>query len=502
MSLKKNISSNYVSQIYATTIGIVMVPMYVHYMGAEAYGLVGFFATMQAWFQLLDMGLTPTLAREAARYNGGAMDANSLRRLLRALESIFICIAIVGAAAIIAGSGFIAGNWLKVQHLPLSEVQDSIILAGAVVALRWICGIYRGAINGLEKIVWLSFFNMTIATARFVLVFPLLIFYGKSPVYFFAYQLLIALLELVILAAKTYRLLPRSKAEAWAPMQLSAVRSVLKFSISIAFTSSVWVLVTQTDKLILAKLLTLTDYGYFSLAVLMASGVLIVTGPISGALLPRLTKLSAEENETGLINLYRNATQLVSVIAVPAALVLAFFSEQVLWVWTGDAQISAKASAVLTLYALGNGVLAISAFPYYLQYAKGNLKLHLIGNVWLLIILIPALILATIRYGAIGAGYAWLGTNTVYFFIWIPIVHGRFVTGLHRNWMLHDVGAIAFPAVVATAIAFQLMSWPHSRVAVATTIVGISIAITIIAALGSGSARKLASDLWRRHFKQ
>lgn len=89
MSLKKNILTNYVSQIYVTLIGIVMVPMYVRYMGAEAYGLVGFFAMLQACFQLLDMGLTPTMARETARFNGGATDALSLRRLLRAMEGIF-----------------------------------------------------------------------------------------------------------------------------------------------------------------------------------------------------------------------------------------------------------------------------------------------------------------------------------------------------------------------------------------------------------------------------
>jgi O-antigen/teichoic acid export membrane protein len=67
MPLKKNILANYASQIYVTLIGIFMVPLYIKYMGAEAYGLVGFFAMLQAWFNLLDMGLTPTTARETAR---------------------------------------------------------------------------------------------------------------------------------------------------------------------------------------------------------------------------------------------------------------------------------------------------------------------------------------------------------------------------------------------------------------------------------------------------
>lgn len=52
MSLKSSIAANYASQLYTTLIGIVLVPLYLRYMGSEAYGLIGFFAMLQAWFNL------------------------------------------------------------------------------------------------------------------------------------------------------------------------------------------------------------------------------------------------------------------------------------------------------------------------------------------------------------------------------------------------------------------------------------------------------------------
>ncbi len=64
MSLKKNIIANYASQLYVTGVGILILPLYIKYMGAEAYGLVGFFTMLQAWFAVLDLGLTPTIGRE------------------------------------------------------------------------------------------------------------------------------------------------------------------------------------------------------------------------------------------------------------------------------------------------------------------------------------------------------------------------------------------------------------------------------------------------------
>ena len=504
MSLKRNILASYASQIYVTLVGILILPLYLKYMGAEAYGLVGFFTMLQAWFNLLDMGLTPTVARETARFRGGATDALSYRRLLRALQLIFFVIAFLGGGAMFMFSGPIANGWLKVQTLPLAQVQLALQLMAVGVALRWMSGLYRGCISGAERLVWLGGFNAFVATLRFVGVLPVLIWVGHSPAVFFTYQLLVAVVELAGLATKAYGLVPAvppGQPLGWSPASLFApIKPVLRFSLTIAFTSSVWVLVTHTDKLVLSKLLPLADYGYFTLAVLAASGVMMISGPISGALLPRMARLQAEGNEAGLINLYRKATQMVAVIAIPACLVLAFFAEQVLWVWTGDAHAAGQAAPVLRLYALGNGFLALAAFPYYLQFAKGDLKLHLIGNALFVVLLLPALIWATLQYGVIGAGYAWLSANAVYFLIWVPKVHGRFVKGLHIQWLLKDVGMVVLLSLVATAVLNKFIHWPEQRIALACYVVIVSLALLIIAAIGSSWLREIASGKWRARF--
>jgi O-antigen/teichoic acid export membrane protein len=308
------------------------------------------------------------------------------------------------------------------------------------------------------------------------------------------------MIEMVVLITHTYRLMPKIVATQQIPWQFKPLRSVLKFSLSIAFTSSVWVLVTQTDKLLLSKLLPLTDYAYFTLAVLGASGVMVISGPISSALLPRLTKLSAKGDDAGLISLYHNATQLVSVIAIPAALVLAFFAEQVLWAWTGDAEIARKAAPVLMLYALGNGILALGAFPYYLQFAKGDLKLHIIGNALFVLLLIPSLIYATLQYGVIGAGYAWLSANTIYFLVWVPIVHVRFIKGLHIGWLLRDIGAIVLLTVTGAALAHNLVKWPQDRVPVTMLLAVVSLVLLTIAGVGSSWVREIISRKWHALF--
>lgn len=477
MSLKNNILANYISQTYVTMIGIAIVPLYLKYMGAEAYGLVGFFSMLQAWFNLLDMGLTPTMSRETARFRGGALDALTFRRLVRALEWIFLVIALGGGGIVLFLSGQIATNWLTAKQLPISEVQRSVQIMAIIISLRWMCGLYRGQITGSERLVWLSAYNTVIATIRFVGVLLVLHFISKTPTAFFSYQLCVAFVELACLMIMSFRLLPPIPASETVTWTWTPLKPILKFSLTIAFTSSVWVLLTQTDKLVLSKILPLAEYGYFTLAVLVASGVMIISGPVSSAIMPRMAKLEAEGHHDELIRIYRQSTQLVAVISGSATVIISLFAEQLLWAWTGNKILAQHTAPIVILYAIGNGILAVSAFPYYLQYAKGNLRLHLIGNAGFVILLVPSIIWAASRYGGVGAGYTWLAMNGIYFLTWIPLINQKFEPRLNWLWFTRDVG---IPIIVVISMGYFLSAiFPpiSSRWGQIGELVGFSVAI-------------------------
>ncbi|MBA1293488.1 oligosaccharide flippase family protein [Pseudomonas lurida] len=451
MSLKGNIISGYVSQIYVALIGVLILPLYIRYMGAEAYGLIGFFTMLQAWFSLLDMGLTPTIGRETARYRAGASGGVEFRRLFRVLSCIFYGLAFIGGGVLFFLSEKISASWLKPVALSANDIQTALQIMAITIALRWIGGLYRGVVSGSEQIIWLSAFNVIIATLRFVVVLPVMLLYGATPFVFFWFQLLVSVIEVVGLFYKSRLLLPILGAEriGWS---IEPIKPVLKFSLSIAFTSAVWILVTQSDKLILSNVLALSEYGHFTLAVLMASGIMVISGPISLAIMPRMAKLHMENMRSDLIKVYRDATQIVSVISGAAAITMFFCSETVVYLWTGDAKLAQEVSPILSLYSLGNGILSIGAFPYYLQYAKGNLKYHLFGNLGLLLFLIPLIILAAREYGAIGAGIVWVAMNAIYLFVWVAYVHYKLEPGIHLKWIMRDVLTIIFPAILIGAL--------------------------------------------------
>ncbi len=481
MSFKKNIIANYASQIYGTIVAIVTVPMYVKYMGAEAYGLVGFFAMLQVAFNLLDMGLTHTMSRESARFHGGATLVVEYLRLARALEVMFVFIAFLGGSLLFALAEPTAEQWLKAESLSVSEITASLQIIALIVAMRWMSGYYRGIVTGAEKLIWLSGINIMVATGRFVLALPLIMYVSNEPLVYFYFQLIVAIFELGGMAIQGHRLLPEKPKDQRIRVELEPIKPVLKFALSIAFTSSIWVLVTQTDKLVLSKILPLADYGYFTIAVLLASGIMVASSPITNALMPRMARLQAEDKKEQLIELYRNASQAVTIVVTPVILIMALFSSQVLWMWTGDLELVNNTSPTLTLYSIGYGFLALSAFPYYLQYAKGDLKLHVIGNAVFVVVLLPSVIWASQRYGMVGAGWAWLVSNAVYFFSWVPLVHRRLAPRLHLKWLIFDIIRIITPAVLI-ALYVKKLNWSQDRglLAIQLILLGFALLMTCV----------------------
>lgn len=501
MDLKKNVLASYASQIYVTLIGIIVVPLYIERMGAEAYGLVGFFAMLQAWFTLLDMGLTPTMARETSRFRGGAVTALNYRQLVRALEGVFVAVAVVGGLGMFAASRIIATDWLNASRLPVVEMQTAIRAMALIIAMRWMCGLYRGAVTGSERLVWLGWFSASIATIRFLGVLPALTYMGSSPTVFFGFQLVVAIVELAWLSTKAYSLLPSIPSGDRVRWSWEPLRPVLMFSLTIAFTSAAAVLVTQTDKLVLSKVLSLADYGRFTLAVLIASGVMVISGPISAAIMPRLSKLEAERDYVGLMQVYHRATQFVAVIAGAATITVAFFAEPLLWAWTGDRALAHQSATILALYATGNGVLAVSAFPYFLQYAKGNLRMHVIGNALFVVALIPTIIWAATRYGGVGAGVVWLCMNSLAFIAWLPLVHRKFAPGVNKRWYGEDIAAVVVPGAISGYLLNRVMPLASTRHLELFEICVVGTVVLTVSALSSSSVRE-AITAWSARRRQ
>jgi O-antigen/teichoic acid export membrane protein len=487
--------ANYAGQAYTVLAGVVMLPFYLEFLGAEAYGLVGFFALLHAWLSLLTAGFSPTLARQVSHHHAlGQLGSGKFREVLRSLELLVGVIAVVTAFSVWMGSDWLAGEWLRTGSLAHADVAHCITLMGLIVGMRWGVALYSGGLNGLEHQVWLNGFNMVFATLRFGAAYVLLRWVTHDPVHYFEFQLAVSLIELAWIARRFYQGLPGAGGVA-ASFSWPALRDVLPFTAGVAYTSMLWVLITQSDKLILSHVLTLAEYGFFALVALIANGVLQFSSPIQHAVSPRLTQLFTQGREQEMVALYRKTTQFVVVVVAAVSGMLAMFPRQTLFVLTGSDEAAGWGAQVLPWFALGNGILVVAGMQFVLQYAHGKLKMHVYNTTINALIQVPVLVYVALNHGVLAVAVAWFVIRLLAFLVWPALVHRTFLPGKHGVWLWHDVclpviGTFAGLFVLKGLLAWMAY-WPDSRMGAALALSVSGVLVLVAGALGASEARRM-----------
>ena len=445
-SVKKNIAVNYLGQMWVSAMGILFLPTYIGYLGIEAYGLVGLFAVMQAWLTLLDLGMTPTLNRELARFTAGVHTAHYIRDLLRSLEVVCFCIAGVIVLIILTLSTWLASDWLKAQKLPVDVIASAISIMAFVVALRFVEGIYRGALFGLQRQVWYNAVSAVLATIRQVGAVMVLAWVSPTIQAFFIWQAFFSLLTVVVFAFGVHRGLPQIDR----PPRFSrkAIADVWEFAGGMLGISFLAILLTQVDKLLLSKLLTLESFGYYVLAATITSIFSMASGPISQAVYPRFVVLFSKAEHLQLVSLYHGCAQLVTILTAPLLLLLLFFADGILYMWTGDAKLAGNVAPILQVLALGTFLNTQMHMPSFLQLSHGWTSLGVKTNIVAVIFFIPSVMWVVPHYGALGAAWMWVALNLGYVLISLQLMHVRILPSEKWKWYISD---LLFPAGGAAA---------------------------------------------------
>ena len=437
MSFRHNVIANYLGQGFTAVMGVAFVPLYIKYLGLEAYGLIGVFLVLQAWLSVLDMGMTPMLNREMARLTAGAHTPQSIRNLLYSIELLYLAQVFLVIGAIWLLAPWLATHWISAQKLALDVVASALTIMGVVCALRWFSGLYRGALMGLQAQVWLNGVVALLALLRFGGAALILALFYPTVKAFFLWQAAISLLECAVLMLKVKRLLPGAPAPS--AFSVQAIRSTWQFARGMVATSILVLILTQIDKLLLSKVLTLEEFGRYTLAATIAGALAIFFSPISAAIYPQFTQLYTQRREAELIAAYHNAAQLLTTLLTPAALMLVFWGEPILGLWTNDLKLAHTVAPILALLAVGTLLNGYMNVPYMLQLASGWTSFAAWTNAVAVVCIVPVILVVVPTYGSMGAASVWVLLNACYFFIGMHFMHKRLMIAQKWRWYLRDI---------------------------------------------------------------
>src|SRR5689334_19746856 len=113
---------------WSVLVSLAFVPVYLHFLGMEAYGLIGFFLTAIATLSLLDLGLGTVANRELARLSVQDGASMQMRDLVRTLEVVYWAMGALIALGFAVLAPFIAAHWVQAQQLSQEAVERALII--------------------------------------------------------------------------------------------------------------------------------------------------------------------------------------------------------------------------------------------------------------------------------------------------------------------------------------------------------------------------------------
>ena len=461
--LRKNIIANFLGRVWSVISVYLFIPLYLKFLGIEAYGLVGFYSTLLGVLAFADMGFTATLNREMARLSVRKDSAGEMKNLLRTYESTYLCISSVLAILIWALAPLIAEHWLRSKVLQPHEIATAIRLMGVAIAFQLPSGLYFGGLMGLQRQFRANFLQISWGVFRGVGAVLVLWLFSPTIFAFALWQLISNVIYCFFVRLSLWQALSLGPSPSHPHFKLQVFRNTWRYAAGMAGMSVVSTLLIQTDKLAISKMLPLEMLGYYTIAWVLASAPLTLASPIASAVFPRLTELVAIGDRIELTRLYHRTCELAAVAIIPAGLTLALFAGDFILVWTGSAAAAQRAGLVASILLTGQIMQAIMVVPYYLTLAHGNIRLNLQIGISSVVLVIPLLIYLITKYGIVGAGISWLVMNLCTLPPYMYFLHRRFLPGELRRWYLWSVGLPILTALPVVMLGRWLLPSSSSR---------------------------------------
>ncbi len=470
--IKKNMVANFAGNMWQNLVGLIFIPFYMKFLGMEAWGLIGIFFTLQNISGLLDLGMSNTLSREMARLSALEGRQQEMRNLVRTLEIIYWGVAVFAGIAVALLSPVIAHHWVKAEQLSGTTITQALLLMGLAITLQMPIGFYSGGLMGMQRQVLLN--AITIATSTLRGIGAVLILWLVSPTVqaYFLWQIIVSIINIFLLAMFLKRRLHFGDNKAVFEKQL--FEGIWKFSAGMSGISILGVILSQMDKVILSRMLSLEMFGYYALAWTVATSLAGLFTAVFSSIYPRLTQLVSVNDQEELKRLYHESCQFISVLILPAAIVIALFSKELLLLWTQSPTKTENAYLLVSILICGTALNGLMYLPYALQLSFGWTSLSFFKNIIAVIILVPLIIYMAMRYGAVGAASVWFILNMGYVLFEIPVMHLRLLRTEKWRWYLQDVCLPLAVCVLVAGVGRIFIKGPMSQLMMLVNLIIIS----------------------------
>lgn len=454
-SLAVNASWGLGGRLVQALLQVFVTPIVIRLLGAEAYGVVAFAGTLFAIVGVLDFAFGPVVQRMLNQADTTPEEAAHTRDLILSLQCVSFALAALITAAIVLGAPWIAAHGLSAQHLSAGTLAAAVMLIGAGIGAQWPGLLYGGGFTALERqdrLVLIRTVAICVQSLGGVLLLWLV---APDPRLYLAWLAAVAALMTLALGVGFWQLLPAARP---ARLVRRGLGPHLRFSSGSLVIGLQTAVLTQADKLIVARTAGLEAFAAYALATFAALSVLSFTSAsVVASILPRMTQRIAARDREGLAAVLHRTAQQVALALLPAAATLAAFAQPVLAAWLGrGSPLVAPVAFLLPWCMAGTAINALISVPFLMEMAHGRTFRVVRANMLAAPLFALACWFGVPRHGAVFAAGAFIALNLGYLLLLVPLIFAAGLRGQYSRWLLRGM-LLPGGAAVAVAVCGRLL---------------------------------------------
>ena len=388
-----------------------------------------------------DFGMTATLTRQMALNR----DANNLPKNKKTIFSTFeITYFMVCLSVFLLGLSFVE----PLSTMFFNQSEDIIgdkanifffILLALIFQLP--AGLYIGALMGLERQFTANTLISIAAVSRGILAISFL-YMETSLESFFLSQIIVNIFYLIFLRIAVLRnLKPFKKTKRF---DVQVLKDNLAFSSNMALLSILGVILINSDKLLVANLLSLKEVGIYTLAFNLSMLPIMLCQIISISCYPTIIREVEEFQEFKFKEFYEDINSLLATFLVPLALTLIFFNYHISFAWIGSIELSKNVYPYANILIAAQSIQGSTMLAYYFALSREVTRPQILIGAFSVIMLIPVMYFSISSYGLYGASY------TLFFCILISYPFG--IIYLNKNTYKVSLSSYSFMPYMSTLL--------------------------------------------------
>ncbi|AUT62231.1 flippase [Paraburkholderia terrae] len=460
-SLARNLTYNIFGQLIPLALAAISIPMLIHHMGKDRFGLLTIAWMVVGYFNLFDLGLGRALTRLVAE-RIGAGRTEEVPQIISTGLVLMTGLGVAGAITVAIVTPALT-TMLKVPVMYVGESRTSFyLLALSIPSVILTTGL-RGILEAFQR------FDITNALRTPL---GLWTFGGPLCVLPFSDRLDWIVLSLVLGRVVSVAVHWYCTAHQIGGKMITGLsdrrlcKELLSFGGWMTVSNIVSPMMVYMDRFFIGALLGTTAVAFYTTPYEVVFKLNIVSEGLFGVLFPLMaSRFAVDRSQSG--DMLMLGAKLITACLFPLVLLVVAFARPFLKIWIGH-EFAERSACVMQLLAIGLFINGFSKVAFNLLQAQGRAdvtaKLHLIE----LPVYVMGLVLLTKSFGIVGAAAGWalrmiLDAGLLY---WMSLR----VAGVKLG-TIRVISSLAILCIIALWGTFSITSlWASSFVVVALLI--------------------------------